>query len=340
MWVTEWTRLKQAKQFHPRQVILTPGELGWYSLDDPTIMERQYQLAREHSIDTFAFWHYWFDEGDLLLEKPAERLLKSDKEVEFCFSWANHDWLNRSKNEVLRQQRYSKDSTAHFRYLEPFFHDRRYRKIDGRPVLLLFAPHSHPHLESYVDDMQTHAQRSGFPGMCLVFDNVRPKADLLSLCDWYLRSGIPLKFERPVKRFLRKNLGALGGSEKPHIADYADCVSHMRRETPTNERELPVAFPGWDTSIRHDARGQILLGNSPELFGHSLDAYQQALSVRELRDRMMVIKSWNEWAEGNVMEPSAEFGRGHLKAFQQRFEILTDPAHRNLGTPSFAPAIL
>ena len=337
---TEWAKVKHAKQFHPRQIILTPGELGWYSLDDLTIMERQYDLAREHSIDTFAFWHYWFDDGDLLLDKPAERLLKSDLNVEFCMAWANHDWIKRSTNQVLRQQRYSKDPAAHFRYLEPFFHDRRYRTINGRPVLFLFSPHAHPYLESYVDDMQKHAQRSGFPGLCFVFDNVRPKADLDHLCDWTLRSGMPLKFERPVKRFIRKKLNLLGGSEEPHIADYAECVSHMRRNTPTNARELPVVFPGWDTSIRHGARGQVLVGNSPDLFGLSLDAYQQALSSRDLCDRMMVIKSWNEWAEGNVMEPSAEFGRGHLEAFRQRFEILRDQGQQSAGSVSFGQQVL
>ena len=151
---------------------------------------------------------------------------------------------------------------------------------------------------------------------------------------------MPLKFERPIKRFIRKKLNLLGGSKGPHIADYADCVSHMRRKTPTNARELPVVFPGWDTSIRHGARGQVLVGNSPDLFGLSLDAYQQALSSRDLCDRMMVIKSWNEWAEGNVMEPSAEFGRGHLEAFRQRFQILRDQGQQSAGSFSFGQQVL
>lgn len=320
---TEWTKLKSAKRYHPQQTILTPGELGWYSLTDVGVIESQYQLARGHSIDTFAFWHYWFGEDDLLLEKPAERLLNSDAQVEFCFAWANHDWMKRSTGEVLREQRYTIDAGAHFAYLEPFFHDRRYRKVDGRPVFFLFSPHTHPHLESYVIDMQRRAQQSGFPGVCFIFDNIRRGAGLTALCDWHLRSGMPLKFERPIKRFLRKKLGGLSGAARPHIAEYADCVSHMRNETPTDPRELPVVFPGWDTSIRHGERGQVLIGNSPDLFGASLDAYHQVLSSRNLRDRMMVIKSWNEWAEGNVMEPTAEFGRAYLEAFRQRFEIAT-----------------
>lgn len=323
---TEWTKLKGAKQYHPRQTILTPGELGWYSLTDKGVIERQYQLAREHSIDTFAFWHYWFGEDDLLLEKPAEQLLNSDAQVEFCLAWANHDWMKRSTGEVLREQRYTKDAAAHFSYLEPFFHDRRYRKIDGRPVFFLFSPHAHPHLESYVADMQGRAQESGFPGVCFVFDNIRRGASPSALCDWHLRSGMPLKFERPLKRLLRKKLGAFLGAGHPRIAEYADCVSHMQSEAPTNSRELPVVFPGWDTSIRHGGQGQVLIGNSPELFGVSLDACRQALAARAPRDRMMVIKSWNEWAEGNVMEPSAEFGRAYLEAFRQRFDIATTPA--------------
>ena len=31
-------------------------------------------------------------------------------------------------------------------------------------------------------------------------------------------------------------------------------------------------------------------------------------------ERIVFLKSWNEWAEGNYMEPDLKFGRGYLEA--------------------------
>ncbi len=320
---TEWTKLRPAKPYDSRQIIQTPGELGWYNLDDVSVIGEQHKLARDHGVGTFAFWHYWFGDNDLLLERPMERLLESNEEADFCVAWANHDWVKRSTGETLRKQNYDSDAGPHFGYLERFFHDRRYRKIDNRPVMFIFSPGRHPHLEDYVQDMHRRAQASGFDGMYFMFDHTGPQDARASLCDRVLNSTAPLKFETRAQKLLAKLQKAVGREKPgPRLSQYADCVSHVRAMSYPASKQIPVAFPGWDTSIRHAERGQILLNNTPELYGQMLDGIRAQLVDRAEADRMVVFKSWNEWAEGNILEPSAEFGRAYLEQTAARFSVI------------------
>ena len=32
---------------------------------------------------------------------------------------------------------------------------------------------------------------------------------------------------------------------------------------------------------------------------------------------MVFLKSWNEWGEGNYMEPDLRFGKGYIKALKE-----------------------
>jgi len=36
--------------------------------------------------------------------------------------------------------------------------------------------------------------------------------------------------------------------------------------------------------------------------------------------QIIFLKSWNEWGEGNYMEPDLEFGHGYIDALRQAIE--------------------
>jgi Glycosyltransferase WbsX len=91
-------------------------------------------------------------------------------------------------------------------------------------------------------------------------------------------------------------------------------------------------LPGWDNTPRSGRGGLVLRDSTPELFRRHARKVL-ALGVKEpLERRLVFLKSWNEWAEGNYMEPDLRFGRGYLEGL--RNEVYVDPAgHRpdNLG---------
>ena len=90
---TEWTNVAKAKplfrgHYQPR----IPADLGFYDLRLPEVREQQAQMAREAGIEGFSYWHYWFGNGKMLLQRPFEEVLKSSKpDFPFCCTWAKHD---------------------------------------------------------------------------------------------------------------------------------------------------------------------------------------------------------------------------------------------------------
>jgi hypothetical protein len=88
-----------------------------------------------------------------------------------------------------------------------------------------------------------------------------------------------------------------------------------------DERSFPTIIPNWDNSPRSGERGLTLRDSTPEKFRRHLRAGIDLLENRPLDQRLLFIKSWNEWAEGNHLEPDLLFGRQYLDVCKQ--EILT-----------------
>ena len=141
---TEWRSCKNAvplfrKHYQPR----IPLNEHYYDLTDPKEQEWQSRIAMAYGIDGFCYYHYWF-QGKLLLEKPAEMMLKNIKvKIPFCFSWANHSWTNslrkKGRHFLIKQEYGDKDDwIKHFYYLLPFFKDKRYIKISAKPVIIIY----------------------------------------------------------------------------------------------------------------------------------------------------------------------------------------------------------
>jgi lipopolysaccharide biosynthesis protein len=142
---TEWTNVTRAKPlFRSHVQPHLPSDLGFYDLRVPEVREAQADLARAHGLTGFCYWHYWFG-GRLLLERPFEEVLRSGSpDFPFCIAWANQSWSgiwHGAPKRILIEQIYPEDDDSrHFDYLRPAFEDRRYVRMDGRPLLFVYDP--------------------------------------------------------------------------------------------------------------------------------------------------------------------------------------------------------
>jgi len=81
----------------------------------------------------------------------------------------------------------------------------------------------------------------------------------------------------------------------------------------------PCVFPGWDNTPRSGLDGQVFTHSSPELFQQHLAQACARVADYPAEHKIIILKSWNEWAEGNYLEPDQRFGMSFLeavKAFQ------------------------
>lgn len=323
---TEWVNLKNAKKQYSNHIIYKPYNNNYYNLDDVKVIEEQYKLAKENAISGFCFWHYWFGDGIKILEKPAEKLLDSNYDVRFCFGWANHSWWNKKDDILLQEQKYLglNDQEKHFDYLEPFFKDKRYIRINNKPVFLIFKIFDIPNAKEWINNFREIAINRGFDGVHLIGEFCKEK-DIESYgLDSVVNSRDMLGNRNLYEKVRDRLINEKYISEdvfSPRIYNY-EKLSKGFNSVETNSNDvLPVIIPRWDSTIRHGKNGWLLKNSTPQSFNLHIKEVKNILSKKSFNDRIVFLKSWNEWAEGNFIEPDNIYNDSYLKILKENFEI-------------------
>lgn len=324
---TEWTNTAKARPLFPghRQPHL-PADLGFYDLRVPEAREAQSALALDHGIEAFVYWHYWFGGGQRILERPfTEVLAAGEPSVKFCLAWANQTWSgiwHGAPDKVLMEQRYPgpEDDKAHFDAIVAAFRDDRYLRVDDRPVFYVFRPEQLPDASAFVDRWQAMARSAGLPGLYLVAE----ASDLVGAGARYTRGEadgfdasvymtLPTMRTPAARLRMRAGRKIMGG---PEIYPYSRQPIPVPPAYDTVDYQ-PCVYPNWDNSPRSGRGGVVLHGSSPERFRPHLRAAIERAQRQPEAERFVWIKSWNEWAEGNYLEPDLEFGRRWLEVVRE-----------------------
>lgn len=329
---TEWTNVRRARPlFRGHQQPVTPGELGYYNLLDPSVRERQAELAREAGVTSFCYWHYWFA-GREILERPLQEVLASRApDFPFFVGWANQSWTgiwHGLSNRVLIEQTYPgpEDDQQHFDSLLPAFRDTRYVRVNGRPVFLVFRPTELPSPREFVERWQAMATAAGLPGLYLVaWIEGRPWGSQYTThhADGF-DAGLYVEFPftHTASTRLRNRLIQIFPRLGPQRYRFRDHLPQPREEI--DGVVHPCVQPNWDNTPRSSRRGVVARHSSPEAFAtHVREALEREIDrTPHEHERLVVIKSWNEWAEGNYVEPDRRYGRGWLTALRRaRMEV-------------------
>jgi lipopolysaccharide biosynthesis protein len=314
---SEWTNVARARPlFRGHEQPVLPGELGFYDLRLAETRVAQAELARAHGVAGFVYWHYWF-EGRRLLERPFEEVLASgEPDFPFCLGWANTSWTGiwyGAPNSVIVEQTYGgeQDYRRHFEHVLPALRDRRYVRVEGRPLFLVFQPSELPDAREFCRLWQRWAADSGLGGLHLVGFS-RPGIDPT-------RTGFDAAVPHSPRPSTVKDRGLRRAWRKlrrrPHHVDYADYVAR-----PYDDRiegtTYPVALSNWDNTPRSRERGFVLTDSDPDRFRVHLERCLASVAHHPPERRLVFLKSWNEWAEGNYVEPDARYGRGWLEAIR------------------------
>jgi lipopolysaccharide biosynthesis protein len=332
---TEWTNTAKAKPlYRDHYQPHVPADLGFYDLRLPETRIAQAQLARKHGIEAFCYFHYWFA-GKRILDRPFNEVLASGQpDFPFCLCWANQTWSgvwHGAPDRILIEQTYPgrEDHRRHFETLLPAFSDRRYLTVDGKPLFVIYNPSRLPDSVRVSDYWRELAIKSGLAGLYLVAENRH--------ADWDpRRSGFdatvivrlpPIRREwvpwsQPLDKLKGKCLDWLG---RPTVYLYDEIIDSLLTGPVPGIESFPCVIPNWDNTPRSGANGLVLHGATPDGFRR-----QVRRALHRMRDvpnehRIIFVKSWNEWAEGNHLEPDLKFGLGYLEALRDELTAASCP---------------
>ncbi len=327
---TEWTNVGKAKplfkgHYQPR----VPADLGYYDLRLSESRIAQAELAKEYGIEGFCYWHYWFGNGRRLLNRPFDEVLKlGEPNFPFCLAWANHSWEDKQfskegTHRVLMEQLYpgDEDYINHFQALISAFEDDRYIKVEGKPFFMVYNPKELPDAAHFISLWQSLAKKRGYQIHFVA--HTYSKEDIPLFKSWGFDAVVlvrlfdvfKLKFSL-IERIYSKLKRIL--FKQGRILDYGLASSCFSGEEDKREDCYPVIIPNWDHSPRSGRKGHILINSTPEKFEKHIEKTFDMVSKKQ--NKIVILKSWNEWAEGNYIEPDLKYGRGYLEVLKRMLD--------------------
>lgn len=329
---TEWTNVGKAKKFFKKHYQpRIPQELGYYDLRVDETRTHQANLAKEFGIDGFCYWHYWFGNGKRLLERPLKEVLDSKKpDFPFCVAWANESWkgfshgLNNERNLLIEQEYPGDDDYInHFYELLPYFKDKRYIKINNKTAFFIYKPFQIPDISNFFKIWNKLAKDNEIGEFAYIANcnDTKEYSQLMKLGFDYININRLFDYRKNITIFNKiksKLLGIFLGL--PNIFDYKKATKYFTGIEDTYENVFPTIIPGWDHTPRSGKNGLVYHNSTPELFQNHINSVFQKVKHKQDCHKIVFLKSWNEWAEGNYVEPDLKWGRQYLTAIKNEIE--------------------
>lgn len=328
---TEWTNVGKAKplfagHIQPR----VPADLGYYDLRLPIVREQQAQLAREAGVYGFCYWHYWFGNGFQIMNDIIDEVAASGKpDFPFCLGWANESWKSKlwdkdgKGDKILAKQIYGGESDyrMHYNYIKKLISHKNYIRINGKPFFLIYKPFDSPEVPIIMKLWNQWIKEDGIADEFYFVGNLQSEDQKAKALDMGFNYITVQPNYRMGVAYGKKNIFlrcALHAIRFFHPMPYITKMKNYNKLNPSEydsaEDVIPFLFPQWDHTPRSGFKGS-LVKSSPKLF------YEQAINVLRLvkkkNNNLILLKSWNEWGEGNYMEPDLKWGKGYIISLRE-----------------------
>ena len=338
---TDWDGVRNAEPlFSGHEQPRVPLNNNYYDLSCPEVIKWQAELAREHFIDGFNIYHYWFEGGHAVLDKPAQLLREQPEiDIQYFFSWDNTSWVRSwsnilgnswapkfdgssdGKTQVLLKLDYGgkEEWKEHFDFLLPFFLDKRYYKIDGKPVFVLMRSNERETLEPMAQYWNTLAQEQGLSGVYVITGRRRVNNANYTNAQFIYEPGMSAwgkreMVEEKLKKYLHVSVKNKGAAK--FICDYQKVWKRILASARhyCDEPTFLGGIVSFDDTPRRGSNARVILGDTPEAFEENF-AKLYRLSCDHGKE-MLFLTAWNEWGEGAYLEPDIRNGLGYLQALK------------------------
>ena len=342
---TDWQTTKRAKPLFANHVQpFLPSDLGFYDLRNQETILKQAKLAKKHGVDGFGIYYYQFDEKTKALNTPIETIRDNKNiDIEYFICWVNADWtkswvgdhetvLYRQSNTVETYEALASNACRHFS-------DERYFRVNNKPVFYIHDPRALD-LEEFKKVFLRISSKNGFKEVLFAAPSIYCLGNQVEMFDYLLGYPpgdlkiLPFMIQKRLVWLLERlkflelfyaksklfNLFSTYPFERYVLRYYKYLSAKLR-----SNKYIPVLLSGWDNTPRYGYRGFLFTGFSGSRF-KELFSFTWRESKKANKDFLM-IKAWNEWAEGNVLEPSYHHKNSVLEAIR---DVRSEDSRNNL----------
>lgn len=80
---------------------------------------------------------------------------------------------------------------------------------------------------------------------------------------------------------------------------------------------FPLILPNWDNSPRSGFNAVVVENSTPIIFKKQIQNAEKFIQDSDNSQNFIIVKSWNEWAEGNYLEPDNKIGYEYLNEIKK-----------------------
>ena len=273
-------------------------------------------------------------------------------------TWASSTWTNaksrKKGSQILMEQLYPgrEDNDAHLRMLLPAFRDPRYIKVNGKLLFAIFDPFNFKGASEFMAQWRELAGEYGLAGFHFVAvvrtanptsyaksklsgksgaePGPDPEAVARERVDRILSQGYDAvatdnhQFAQIQSKGLWQNalhdlMAQYLGIRRPFRFRQEEINRHMLLDLERRENVYPTLVPNWDRTPR-TKEDSIYVDSTPEVFEKLARRAFDLVKDKAAEHRLVFLKSWNEWGEGNYMEPDRQYGRGYIEALRRAID--------------------
>lgn len=334
---TEWTNVGKAKplfkgHYQPR----VPADLGYYDLRLPEVREAQAEMARQAGVEGFCYYHYWFGNGHQELDLPFKEVVKSGKpSFPFCLCWANESWHSKFWNidgtvqkKMLVEQKYpgDKDIENHFMSLLPAFKDERYIRVEGKLLFMIYMPLELPDAKHFISMWNELAAQNGLGGFYfighLVHGNEVNEQNIVKIKELGFDAVNVVELFRAKNKIntgwtFYKNILMAKMFGRPLVIEHKKILPYLITDLERRKDVILTITPNWDHTPRSGKGGFVVNNSTPEIFREHVRSIIDLTKQKDSNDNLIILKAWNEWGEGNYVEPDLKYGKSFLEVLKE-----------------------
>ena len=338
---TEWRNVTKAfpRHFGHYQPKL-PTDSTLYDLRILDNIIDHVEMARQHGVNGFCFYYYWFS-GERVLEQPLDLFLAAAEQANFpfCILWANENWTRKwdgqSKDVIIGQKYLETDALQFIRDVEPILLDPRYERVNDAPLLIVYRPDDLPDCQDWVDTWRRYWRDQGHGELHLVcvqfLPDTNPEDYGFDAMLQFPPNGFPNHgTHQKIARYTRSFSGNLYSYDEMQWRAMVQQYPHPVYRT---------SVPSWDNECRRPQQGDQFVGSSPAKF-RDWTASNLFHSKRDNEAHLSFINAWNEWAESACLEPDSRYGYAHLEALADARAIASVQSEAELWVATHSCAIV
>ena len=342
---TEWEVVKCARARFEGHAQPKVPLWGYEDEADPRIMEKKIRTAREYGIDGFIFDTYCFAESDYRMRCLDEGFLKADTKFPFAVMWCNHDaiYAHPSPRNLISPVLMSGAVTeADFvritdSFIRKYFTCPNYIRVDGKLLFIIYNVGklvkefgSVRETARIFGEFRERVRRAGLGEVhraCVpdiiedLLDQPRKLNALLAELgiDEGVRYWWPVKYDDDRLCVEYSDFVDAGIGTFRHDAEFYEIPMTVHLMTGLDQSPRTIQSETYE-NLNVYPWYAVVVNSCPKEYERALRAAKVFTQSKEYRGSFVTV-IWNEWTEGNYLEPDEEFGYGYLEAIRNVFGV-------------------